>query len=90
MMFQAKKRTLSFSKELHRFNFLFELWTDADKDQSISLELLNKVEEPDDKAGKFHFDEIASANDAKQTTFVEEGTIEVPPLGIICVFELSK
>jgi len=67
-----------------------ELWTDADKDQSISLELLNKVEEPDDKAGKFHFDEIASANDATQTTFVEEGKIEVPPLAaktsVSCVY----
>merc|ERR1719242_2605010 len=68
-----------------------ELYTDASKDQSLSLELLGKVDEEDDKAGKYHFDEIARANDCLgNTTFVEEGIIKVDAIAegkkVSCIY----
>merc|ERR1719228_740579 len=57
-----------------------EMYTDANKDQTISVELLGKANVDDDKAGKFHFDDIADSNDAIERKFVEEGKIQVPPV----------
>lgn len=55
-----------------------EVFADANTDQSVVVELLEPCEAEDGDAAKFHFNSLASDNEASETLFEE--TVDPSPL----------
>ena len=52
-----------------------EVWTDASADQSVIIEILERVDTQDSNAVKYHFDEISNTNESIESKIMQNTEI---------------
>ncbi|KAI9500889.1 hypothetical protein GGI25_006396 [Coemansia spiralis] len=62
-----------------------EVFADAEKDQSIIVEILEAIEHKAEKALQYHFDEIAQTNESEHSTVYKIEEIQLETIGEVYV-----
>lgn len=60
-----------------------EVFTFAKNDQSCIVELLDKVNEPDENAARFHFEQLAESNESTNFEIIEQGEMQAPSVSSV-------